>query len=198
MLAWSLWVLSVAFETGAGVFVLTRKSNLYSVPDYSDLLLALSFLPLGAVGALVAMKRSPFIIGWLFCFANVVASLWLAGEVYTSYPLAHRDLVSTAVTFARDLAMLALACSLLLFPEDRVQAGASRPVGWVQGAGVPGYVLTQVLHAGPLLSLLTAVGIRIPLGVRGPAGGILYQHILALPVRQALIIVILGLAVLSA
>jgi len=196
-LGWAVWLLSTGIVTAAGFIIATHPLNFYALwPDYYDLLLALSFLPLGAVGALVAARRPASIVGWLFCFADLAWSLSLAGRVYVGYVLPGRDLASAAAVGAAELGVLAVACSLLVFPEDRLQAVARRPVAWLVAAAVGGYSLTQVLNSGPLLLLLWHVGVNIPVGVSGRAGEVFY-HFMELPAGEAIVIAIFGLAALS-
>src|SRR5438876_5483572 len=148
MLAWSLWVLNASLVAAAGFVVITHQPHFYPPwPTYQDLFVSLSFLAVGAIGALITARQPGNILGELFWFMSFMWSFSMAGQVNVDYALPGREFVSAAQTPARELSLLVFACSLLLFPDGRLPSAARRPVAWVIGGAVAGYILTQAVHS---------------------------------------------------
>jgi hypothetical protein len=172
MVAWSLWALSLALLAVVWVVVLIRQPNpAWPWPTYPALGFSFAFPLIGLVGALIVTRRPTNTVGWLFCSANLLESLAIAGRVYVvSSELPGRELVAVAATLAGNVGGLVVAFSVLLFPDGRLPSPAWRVVAWLLFSCASTYILIQMVHPGPLL---TFVGIDNPVAISGPAGEIL-------------------------
>jgi hypothetical protein len=178
-LAWSLVVLSVAFLVG-GV-ALARMTGFTapelpsgSVGDAESVVLALAIvLAFSVVGAVIASRHPHNAIGWIFCTIGLVEGLDILTRGYAEFWLASgwgsQSLGETAAWLSSwawtPLVVVPTTFLLLLFPNGRLPSPRWRPVAWLAGLGIIGFVLGYALDAGPLDDLPQ---IRNPYGVDSP------------------------------
>jgi hypothetical protein len=120
-----------------------------SVGDADTVVLSLAIvLTFSVVGALVASRHPRNTIGWLFCAIGLAVGFnGLAGG-YAEYWLVSgrgsRSLGETAAwfgTWAWTAQLVALTFLLLLFPDGRLPSPRWRPMTWLAGLGIGGFVV---------------------------------------------------------
>jgi hypothetical protein len=166
--AWSLWVLVVA----ALVFTLVIGA-VRSVEHWTQVPVLVTFtlfvLAFSTVGALIASRRPRNPIGWLMCasaIAYAIGGLGAAAAQPSDVPhLVHRWLGAWVWGLGIGLAGPFL---LLLFPDGALPSRRWRPVAWVAGLALTGFVIGAAF--GPDLA---ESGIRNPVGIGGVAGRVL-------------------------
>jgi hypothetical protein len=188
-LAWSLVGLSVALLVGGVALARTMGSTPPGLPygsvgDADTVVLSLAIvLTFSVVGALVASRHPRNTIGWLFCAIGLAVGFnGLAGG-YAEYWLVSgrgsRSLGETAAwfgTWAWTAQLVALTFLLLLFPDGRLPSPRWRPMTWLAGLGIGGFVVGYAFDAGPLEDfpqIVNPYGIDSPVvSVVGVAGGL--------------------------
>ena len=160
-LAWSLVVLSVALVVSGVALAQTMSSTAPELP-YDRVVEAGFTLPsvlmFSIVGAIIASRHSRNAIGWIFCtvglvvgvgeFAGGYAETWLASS------WGSQSLGQTAAWFASWwwtlVVLVPTTFLLLLFPDGRLPSPRWRPVAWLAGLGISGFVVGYALEPGPL------------------------------------------------
>jgi MFS family permease len=178
-LAWSLVALSMAFLVGGIALAWAVRSTAPELPngstgDANSVVLALAILlTFSVVGAVVASRHPRNTIGWMFCTMGLVEGLDTLTRGYAEFWLASgwgpRSLAVTAAWFSSwawtPLVVVPTTFLLLLFPDGRLPSPRWRPVAWLAGLGISGFILGYALDAGPLGDLPQ---IRNPYGVDSP------------------------------
>jgi hypothetical protein len=178
-LAWSLVALSVVLLVGGVALARTTGSTALELPngsagDAESVVLALAIvLTFSVVGAVIASRHPRNTIGWLFCTIGLVEGLDILTRGYAEFWLAtgwgSQSLGETAAWFSSwawtPLVVVPTTFLLLLFPNGRLPSPRWRPVAWLAGLGIIGFVLGYALDAGPLDDLPQ---IRNPYGVDSP------------------------------
>jgi hypothetical protein len=177
-LAWSLCALSVALLVGGVALARTVRSTALELP-YGSVGAASSFvltlaivLTFSVVGAIVASRHPRNTIGWIFCTVGLEAGLGSLAGGYAEFWLASgwgsQRLGATAAWFATwawIYQTVAMTFLLLLFPDGRLPSPRWRPVAWLSGLGIGGFVLGSALEAGPLGDFPQVVN---PYGIDSP------------------------------
>src|SRR5215208_6108745 len=130
-------------------------------------------LTFSVVGAIVASRHPRNPIGWIFCTIGLVVGLDALARSYAEFWLASRwgsrSLGETAAWFASwswiVLVVVPTTFLLLLFPDGRLPSPRWRPVAWLAGLGIGGFVVGVALDAGPLGDFPQIVN---PFGVDSP------------------------------
>ncbi len=182
-LAWSLVTLSVALLLGGAALSRVASSAVSDLSfvgetdDASVVAILITLLPFSVVGTIVASRKPRNAIGWLFCgvgvtlglnsFAGDFAEFWLASGFGVS------SLGETAAWFSSWLWFLLIfvpmSLLLLLFPDGRLPSPRWRPVAWLAGLGISGFVVGYALDPGPLGDFPQIVN---PYGVDSPVVGV--------------------------
>jgi signal transduction histidine kinase len=164
-LAWSLVALSLALLVGGIALSRTAgPSTAVELPYGSEAelvnaLFSLStVLTFSVVGAIVASRHPRNIIGWILCTIGLVVGLGTLARGYAEFWLASgwgsQSLGETAAWFASLwwtlLVFVPTTFLLLLFPDGRLPSPRWRPVAWLAGFGISGFVVGSALEAGPL------------------------------------------------
>ena len=179
-LAWSLVTLSVVLLAGGIVLARTARPTAPWFPYEGaiDAIFSLAtFLTFTVVGAIVASRHPHNTIGWLFCTIGLVIGLDALASGYAGFWLASgwgsRILAETAAWFASwswtILLVVPTTFLLLLFPDGRLPSPRWRPVAWLAGLGIIGFLASYALDAGPMGDLQQLVK---PYGVNSPVVGI--------------------------
>src|SRR5215207_9583135 len=176
-LAWALVVLSAILFVGG--FALSRTASLtdLGVRNFGalDAILILAILlTFAIVGAIVASHRPSNPIGWIFCTMGLLVGLGTFARGYAeswgASDFGPRSLGETAAWFASwwwtILIFIPTTFLLLLFPDGRLPSPRWRPVAWLAGLGIIGFVAGYALEAGPLGDFPQLVN---PYGVDTPA-----------------------------
>jgi hypothetical protein len=177
-LAWSLCALSVALLAGGVALARTVRSTALELPYGSvgaagSVVLTLAIvLTFSVVGAIVASRHPRNTIGWIFCTVGLEAGLGSLAGGYAEFWLASgwgsQRLGATAAWFATwawIYQTVAMTFLLLLFPDGRLPSPRWRPVAWLSGLGIGGFVLGSALDAGPLGDFPQVVN---PYGIDSP------------------------------
>jgi hypothetical protein len=178
-LAWSLVALSMALLLGGIALARTTRSTAVELPYGSEAelvnaLFSLSrVLTFSVVGAIVASRHPRNPIGWIFCTIGLVVGLDALARSYAEFWLASRwgsrSLGETAAWFASwswiVLVFVPTTFLLMLFPDGRLPSPRWRPVAWLAGLGIGGFVVGVALDAGPLGDFPQIVN---PFGVDSP------------------------------
>jgi hypothetical protein len=179
-LAWSLVVLSVALVVVGVALAQTMGSTAPEFP-YDRVVEAGFTLPsvltFSIVGAIIASRHPRNTIGWIFCTIGLVVGLGELAGGYAEFWLASgwgsRNLGETAAWFASWWWTLVVVVPttflLLLFPDGRLPSPRWRPVAWLAGLGISGFVVGYALDAGPLGDFPQLVN---PYGVDSPVVGV--------------------------
>src|SRR5215212_195297 len=188
-LAWSLVALSVALLVGGVALARTMGTTPPGLPygsvgDTDTVVLSLAIvLTFSVVGAIVASRHPRNTIGWLFCAIGLAVGFnGLAGG-YAEYWLVSgrgsRSLGETEAWFGSwvwTAQIVAMTFLLLLFPDGGLPSPRWRPVAWLAGLGLGGFVVGYALGAGPLEDfpqIVNPYGIDSPVvRVVGVAGGL--------------------------
>jgi len=168
-LAWSLVTLSVVLLVGGIALARTTRladpelypydPELYPYGGVVDAVLSLAtVLTFSVVGAIVASRHPRNTIGWIFCSIGLVVGLNALARGYAEFWIASssgpRSLGETAAWFGSwswtILVFVPTSFLLLLFPDGRLPSPRWRPVAWVAGLGITGFVVSSALEAGPL------------------------------------------------
>jgi len=169
--AWSVWAVSVAATatTLAYNVVNPLPAKRASIAG-SGLTGAVGIVFIGAfatVGALLAWKRPNNPIGWLLSAIGLTFAVAGFGVFLAHFP---RTLTLTAwLGFLYLLGFGFCVFVILLFPTGQLPSRRWRPVAWVAGAGVAGWVLGCAF--APTIFTMSPT-IRNPVGATGPAGHI--------------------------
>jgi hypothetical protein len=186
-LAWALVVLS-AILFGGG-YTLSQTASL---PDLRarnfgalDAILTLAILlTFAVVGAIVASHHPSNPIGWIFCTMGLLVGLGTFARGYAeswgASDFGPRSLGETAAWFASwwwtILIFIPTTFLLLLFPDGRLPSPRWRPVAWLAGLGISGFVVGYALEPGPLGDfprIVNPYGVDSPVvRVVGVAGGL--------------------------
>ena len=181
-LAWSLVALSVALPVGGVAFARTMRSTATLELPYgsagaadSVVFTLATVLTFTVVGAVVASRHPRNPIGWIFCSVGLVEGFDTLARGYAEFWLVSgsgsRSLGETAAWFASwSWTILVVApTSLLLFPNGRLPSPRWRPVAWLAGLGISGFVVGYALQGGPLGDFPQVVN---PYGVDSPIVGV--------------------------
>jgi len=133
-----------------------------------------TLLTFSLVGAIIASRHPRNTIGWIFCSVGLVAGLnalaWGYAVFWFSGGSGSRSLAETAAWFSSWSWTLEVVVPttflLLLFPDGRLPSPRWRPVAWLAGLGIIGFVVGYALEAGPLGDFPELVN---PYGVDSPA-----------------------------
>src|SRR5215216_2827396 len=192
-LAWLLVALSVVLLVGGIALARTTGSTDPELPSGSAgdadsvvlVLLSATVLTFSVVGAVVASRHPRNIIGWILCTIGLVVGLGTLASGYAEFWLASgwgsQSLGETAAWFASLwwtlLVFVPTAFLLLLFPDGRLPSPRWRPVAWLAGLGISGFVVGVALEAGPLEDfpqLVNPYGVdSLVVGVIGVGGSIM-------------------------
>jgi class 3 adenylate cyclase len=194
---WTACLASTSVVLLCGTIIITRQPNFTAVwPDAFDLLFGLAFLPLGATGALIIAGRRTTVVGWLFCAASVFWSLSLGARVYAAYPILARDLVSADSTIFAELAILVVAVSFFIFPEDRWTIDPRRPITPVVAVAVSVCALAAIIQPTLFQRVLQQLrNMLYPISLARP--GALAYGAFALPADEFFVLVALCAAVVT-
>jgi hypothetical protein len=186
-LAWALVVLS-AILFGGGL-ALSRTASLTDlrVRNFGalDVIPTLAILlTFAVVGAIVASHHPSNPIGWIFCTMGLLVGLGTFARGYAeswgASDFGPRSLGETAAWFASwwwtILIFIPTTFLLLLFPDGRLPSPRWRPVAWLAGLGISGFVVGYALEPGPLGDfprIVNPYGVDSPVvRVVGVAGGL--------------------------
>src|SRR5215213_7793034 len=186
-LAWALVVLS-AILFGGG-YTLSRTAGLTDlrVRNFGALDVIPTFailLTFAVVGAIVASQRPSNPIGWIFSTMGLLVGLGIFArgyaESWSASDFGPRSLGETAAWFGSwwwtILIFIPTTFLLLLFPDGRLPSPRWRPVAWLAGLGISGFVVGYALEPGPLGDfprIVNPYGIDSPVvSVVGVAGGL--------------------------
>ena len=169
--AWSIWAVTVA-ATAAGLV----DTLLYPLPPKlaaetgspADGVVAIVFIGASAtVGALLAWKRPANPIGWLLSGTGLAYATGVFGGVLMHFA-GTRALASwLGWTWFAGIALVVYV--VLLFPTGALPSRRWRPVAWVAGAALAGWVLGNAFAP----TLIANGPVKNPVGVHGPAGAVL-------------------------
>jgi hypothetical protein len=180
--AWLLVTLSVALLVSGVALARMMRSPAPETPagsagDADSAVLALAtVLSFSVVGAIVASRHPRNTIGWIFCTIGLVVGLGTLAGGYAEFWLASswgsESLGETAAWLASwawtVLVVVPTTFLLLLFPDGRLPSPRWRPVAWLAGIGISGFVTGYALNAGPLGNFPQIVN---PYGVDSPVVG---------------------------
>src|SRR5687767_2035399 len=137
-LAWTLWLLTLAFVAAGVVLSILNRATLEADPITLYSILILSALSFATAGSLIARRHPRNAIGWLFCamglfFGSVVVSEEYAvrGLAVAPGSLPAVDLVGYATVWLFPIGPALIPLVFLLFPSGRVKSRAWRVVAWV-------------------------------------------------------------------
>jgi hypothetical protein len=157
---WTLFAVTAAaaaFQFAARLPHLEEMGQRYD-PYLTFPIITLAALVAALVGAVVVTRHPANPVGWLFCGANCVAEVGLAGETYAELSAVRESPLPGAGwgAFVQTLtgapfALAGLTLLLLLFPSGRLASRRWRVVAWATGASL------LVFEAGAL-SLPGAAG----------------------------------------
>jgi cytochrome b subunit of formate dehydrogenase len=181
--AWLLVTLSVALLVSGVALARMMRSPAPETPagsagDADSAVLALAtVLSFSVVGAIVASRHPRNTIGWIFCTIGLVVGLGTLAGGYAEFWLASswgsESLGETAAWLASwawtVLVVVPTTFLLLLFPDGRLPSPRWRPVAWLAGIGISGFVTGYALNAGPLGNFPQIVN---PYGVDSPVVGV--------------------------
>ena len=156
LIAWALWLASLALLALGGFFLLLSASTPIP-PAFGfrgvDLIFGLAF---STVGVVIALRRPANPIGWLFGAAGLVfAVVGFAGQ-YTTYAVLTRPgspLGPEAAWLAQWLwpsSLGTIACVFLLFPDGQLLSPRWRPMLWLAAIGPATAAIGFTLAPGPL------------------------------------------------
>jgi hypothetical protein len=169
--AWSVWAVTMAITaTAIGYDALHPLPA--SLADLSgnglDMVVGLTFIvAFATVGALLAWQRPGNPIGWLLSGSGLAYALGGSGQM-----LIHFSRTRTLGNWLGWTWLVGLGLCVfvvLLFPSGSLPSRRWRPVAWVAGAGLAGWVLGNAF-APTILSADSPV--PNPVGVTGPPGQI--------------------------
>jgi len=186
-LAWSLVVLSAILFVGG--YTLSRTAGLTDlrVRNFGALDVIPTFailLTFAVVGAIVASQRPSNPIGWIFSTMGLLVGLGIFArgyaESWSASDFGPRSLGETAAWFGSwwwaILIFIPTTFLLLLFPDGRLPSPRWRPVAWLAGLGISGFVVGYALEPGPLGDfprIVNPYGVDSPVvSVVGVAGGL--------------------------
>jgi signal transduction histidine kinase len=130
-LAWTLWLLTLAFAAAGIVLAILNRATLNADPITLYSILILSALSFATVGSLIARRHPRNAIGWLFCaiglgFGGVVLSEEYAVHGFAVAPgsLPAADLVGYATVWLFPIGPALIPLVFLLFPSGRAKSRA--------------------------------------------------------------------------
>jgi hypothetical protein len=160
-LAWALVVLSAILFVGG--YTLSRTASLTDLRARNfgalDAILILAILlTFAVVGAIIVSHRPSNPIGWIFCTMGLLVGLGIFASGYAEFwgasDFGPRSLGETAAWFGSwwwtILVFIPTTFLLLLFPDGRLPSPRWRPVAWLAGLGISGFVVAYALNPGPL------------------------------------------------
>jgi hypothetical protein len=190
-LAWSLWVLGLAFA--AAILALVRANYPAEFRDQPFYLVG--FLAFLTVGALVASRRPENPIGWIFCAVALSNFLWAFGWQYAVYALVTEP---GSLPGGRAMAWLGTGWSAtlgwglmatfvpLLFPTGRLPSRRWRPVAWLAAALLALGMLALAFTPGPISEEGPAV--PNPAGMDGFGGALVLVENIAISSLMAIMV----------
>lgn len=152
-LAWSLWVVTLAFIAGGLILGVASRPE---APLYGywveDTLIGPTFATLGA---LIVSRRPGNVIGWIFLVAGVGASVQLLCGQYATVALHSETAPGGAVaawlsTLAQTSIVFSTLFLILLFPTGRLPSPRWRSVAWISGTVIVVSVVVTALTPGPV------------------------------------------------
>jgi hypothetical protein len=170
--AWSIWAVSVA-ATAAGLVY----NALFPLPPKlaaetgspADGVVAIVFIGASAtVGALLAWKRPANPIGWLLSGTGLAYAVGVIGVLLVRFESTRTLANWLGWTWFAGIALVVYV--VLLFPTGALPSRRWRPVAWVAGASLAGWVLGNAF--APTL-LTSSPAEQNPVGVHGPIGRVL-------------------------
>jgi hypothetical protein len=178
-LAVAVWLLSALLVAGAAFVLVTKgldpASRVRADTLVPDLVMSLSVLALGAVGALIAGRRPGNSVGWLLCCISIAESTSVAGRVYVGFQLGPNiEHVAAVARIAEDVRDLAGVGVFMLFPNGRLPARAWRLAAWPIGLAMGYEMFARALRPGCRCDPNEpAPGITNPFGIPGPIGDLI-------------------------
>jgi hypothetical protein len=169
--AWSIWAVTVA-ATAAGLV----GTLLFPLPPKlaaetgspADGAVAIVFIGASAtVGALLAWKRPANPIGWLLSGTGLAYATGVFGVVLMHFAGTRALANWLGWTWFAGIALVVYV--VLLFPTGALPSRRWRPVAWVAGAALAGWVLGNAFAP----TLISDGPAKNPVGVHGPAGAVL-------------------------
>jgi hypothetical protein len=152
-LAWSLWVVTLAFIAGGLILGVASRPE---APLYGywveDTLIGPTFATLGA---LIVSRRPGNVIGWIFLVAGEGAGVQLLCGQYATVALHSETPPGGAVaawlsTLAQTSIVFSALFLILLFPTGRLPSPRWRPVAWISGTVIVVSVVVTALTPGPI------------------------------------------------
>ena len=169
--AWSVWAVTMAITaTAIGYDALhPLPAELASQSGTGlDMVAGLTFIvAFATVGALLAWKRPGNPIGWLLSGSGLAYALGGFGLLLIHFPRTQILGHWLGWTWLAGLGLCVFV--VLLFPAGRLPSRRWRPVAWAAGAGLAGWVLSNVFAP----TIITADSpVPNPVGVTGTPGRI--------------------------
>ncbi len=148
-LAWSIWAICVAtlvVGTVAGLGHQQKDNPGGLAPTISTVTFLLAF---ATVGALIASRRQTNAIGWILLACG--ASFAVGGLVVTIDPNSHNVAAQWVSGWVWGVgAFLSLSLPFLLFPDGYPPSRRWRPVAWMAGIGIAGFIVGSWFAPGNL------------------------------------------------
>src|SRR5215203_659706 len=174
------WLIVPLYVAGNCAFYLLRRgaglgngTNL--LDDVEGTVLNVGFGAFSVVGALLVVKRSTNLIGWIMATIALMVSIFNAGGAYATYVMLTRgqpDALAIVGAWAANcywFVMLALALFYLpmLFPDGRLPSRRWLPVAVLAGIAASGFVLPRAFMATLPLNEAPGYEIDNPIGIEG-------------------------------
>src|SRR5215204_1163332 len=172
------WLIVPLYVAGNCAFYLLRRgarlgngTNL--LDDVEGTVLNVGFGAFAVVGALLVVKRSTNLIGWIMATIALMVSIFNAGGAYATYVMLTRgqpDALAVVGAWTANwywFLMLALALIYLpmLFPDGRLPSRRWLPVAVLAGITTAGFVLPRAFMNTLPLNEVPGYGIDNPIGI---------------------------------